>query len=427
MNIVRTREFATLGRVAGDGNSRRNEALRLKVLTNSGRRRSVVELVQSLRPEEPLHCVRPHLFTEAATRFNELFRGDVLYAVKCNPQPAALKALHAAGIVHFDVASLGEVKLVAENCPNATMHFMHPIKARSAIRSAYAEFGVRDFVLDSIAELGKILEETDRAGDLGLVVRLALPKGNAVYDLSGKFGAEPSEAAAVLRAARPAARRLGISFHVGSQMLDPGAYESALALAGKVLADSGVTIDILDVGGGFPVSYENETPPPLTAFMMAIERGVAKLRLPQGCRLWCEPGRALVAAGQSIVVQVQARRKGMLYINDGIYGALSDAGPAVGLRFPVRLIRADRRVGRRDTVAFQFFGPTCDSADRMKGPFVLPADVREGDWIEIGQLGAYSTALASAFNGFDQALLAEVSDRPLVETPAYVPAACRVA
>jgi ornithine decarboxylase len=256
---------------------------------------------------------------------------------------------------------------------------------------------------------------------------LALPKGPAVYDLSGKFGASPGDAAALLRACGSVGARVGLSFHVGSQCLEPMAYERALALAGQVLDRAGVAVDMLDVGGGFPVSYPDEVPPPLDDFIDAIARGVAKLDLPSSCRLWSEPGRALVAPGQSVVVRVIARKGGALYVNDGVYGALSDAGAAVGFRFPVRLIRADGSDHAGELRAFEFFGPTCDSADRMKGPFLLPADAQEGDWIEVGQIGAYGTALRTGFNGFDQAFLIEVEDRPLLETPGYLPAAMQAA
>ncbi len=262
----------------------------------------------------------------------------------------------------------------------------------------------------------KILTETGGgAGDLGLVVRLALPKGSAAYDLSGKFGAAPAEAASLLRAARPHAARLGLSFHVGSQCMDPGAWVRAMALAAEVIAQARVQVEVVDVGGGFPVAYPGSEPPALSAFMDAIGEGAALL--PPGVRLWAEPGRALVAGGTSVVVQVQARRGDALYVNDGVYGALSDAG-APGFRFPHRLIRHGApaaEVMRQ----FTLFGPTCDSADVMRGPWSLPADVAEGDWIEIGQLGAYGTALRTAFNGFDRAHVTEVSDLPMLATAGY--------
>jgi ornithine decarboxylase len=382
--------------------------------------RSVAGVVAALRPEAPLHCLRPATIAAAGATFLGAFPGTVMYAVKCNPDPTVLRALWRGGIRHFDCASAGEVRLVRSMFPDAEIHFMHPVKARGAIREAFVEHGVRDFVLDSAAELGKILEETGGEG-LNLIIRLGLPKGSAVYDLSGKFGAEPAEAVALLRAARPHAGRLGVSFHVGSQCLDPAAYARAIALAASVIREAGVKVEVLDVGGGFPVAYPDVVPPPLSAFMDAIGEAFAQASLP-GVELWAEPGRALVAGGASIVVQVQARRDGMLFINDGVYGALSDAG-APGFRFPAKLMRSSDA----PLVPFSFFGPTCDTADRMEGPFLLPGDAREGDWIEIGQLGAYGACLRTAFNGFDRAGMVEVADLPLLETPGYAPATYQAA
>ena len=390
----------------------------------AARATTVDAAVAALRPEAPLHCLRPQAVTAAARAFVAAFPGDVLYAVKCNAEPTMLRAVAAGGVAHFDCASEAEVRVVRSMFPDAAIHFMHPVKSRAAIRAAWSQFGVRDFVLDTDSELTKILEETaGGAGDLGLVVRLALPKGSAAYDLSGKFGAAPEEAAALLRAARPHATRLGLSFHVGSQCLDPAAWTRALALAAEVIAAAGVAVEIVDVGGGFPVAYPGSEPPPLAAFMEAIRAGAALL--PEGVRLWAEPGRALVAGGASVVVQVQCRRGDALYVNDGVYGALSDAG-APGFRFPHRLLRLDGATSEV-TRAFTLFGPTCDSADVMRGPWMLPADVREGDWIEVGQLGAYGTALRTAFNGFDHALVTEVTDSPMLATPGYEAAAARAA
>ena len=380
-------------------------------------------VVAATRPADPLLCLRPAVIAAAARRFVDCFPGEVLYAVKCNPEPRVLRALWTGGVRHFDCASLAEVRLVRRLFPPAEIHFMHPVKTRPAIREAFRRHGVTDFAFDSAEELAKILQETVPVGlvgdppTVGLFVRLALPKGGAVYDLSGKFGAPLEEVIDLLQAARPHAARLGISFHVGSQCLDPEAYARALQLAGKAIARSGVTVDIVDVGGGFPVSYPDMTPPPLAAYIVAIT--AASADLPETVRLWAEPGRALVASGGSVVVQVLLRRPDAVFVNDGVYGSLSDAG-ALGFRFPARRIR----LGETDeagvaTADFALFGPTCDSADRMRGPFRLPVDVREGDWIELGQLGAYGACLRTQFNGFGRIDLVEVADPPLLSTPGY--------
>jgi ornithine decarboxylase len=326
---------------------------------------------------------------------------------------------------HFDCASLPEIALLRRLLPQAELHFMHPVKSRPAIHRAFHEYGVTDFVLDSRDELEKILQETVPVGlvgappTLGLFARLAVAQGGA-YDLSGKFGVAIAEVAELLRAARPHAARLGVCFHVGSQCLDPQVYARAIEAAAEAIARSGVTVDIVDVGGGFPVSYPDRTPPSLDRYMAAIRDAAAEL-IGGGVRLWAEPGRALVAAAGSVVVQVQLRRGDTLYVNDGVYGSLSDAGgPA--FRFPARRIAPGRPEARDVPLrAFSLFGPTCDSADRMQGPFLLPDDIDEGDWIELGQLGAYGACLRTRFNGFDSVTAAEVSDPPMLATPGYEP------
>jgi ornithine decarboxylase len=383
---------------------------------------AVTSTVRTLRPEEPLHCIRPAVIAASSRAFVQAFSGDVLYAVKCNPEPAVLRAVWEGGVRHFDCASISEVSLVRRMFPGAAIHFMHPVKSRAAIRDAWMLNGVRDFVLDSKTELTKILDvlATRDAAALnakpGLFIRLALQKTGAAIDLSSKFGADVETAIALLRAARPVAGRLGVAFHVGSQCMDPLAWRNAMALAGRVIAQAGVQVDVIDVGGGFPVAYPDLDPPPLNAFMAEIDAAFERLNLP-GIKLWAEPGRALVAGGGSIVVQVQLRKDNMLYVNDGVYGALADAG-ALNFRFPTRLIRLEGAARNADA-AFGFFGPSCDSLDVMHGPFMLPDDVVEGDWIEIGQLGAYGSCFRTAFNGFDRATLVEVSDRAMLETAGY--------
>ncbi len=377
---------------------------------------SVADLVAVERPEVPMHCLRPAAIAGAARAFVAGFPGAVLYAVKCNPDPAVLRAVWAGGVRHFDCASSGEVALVRNMFPAAAIHFMHPVKARAAIAAAWAQHGVRDFAFDSAEELEKIVAETGAgaAAGRGLFLRLALPPGPAAYDLSGKFGAAPDEAPALLQAARGQAARLGVTFHVGSQCLDPLAWREAIAVAGAVIREAGVAVDVLDVGGGFPIAYPDVEPPPLGAFFAEIEAEFERLDLP-GVALWAEPGRALVGGGVSVVVQVQLRKGDALYVNDGVYGSLSDAG-APGFRFPARLLRPDGPPPAAELRGFALFGPTCDSADRMDGPFLLPADAREGDWIELGQLGAYGASLRTAFNGFDRARLVEVRDPPMLAT-----------
>ncbi len=379
---------------------------------------TVPKMVRKLRPEAPVHCLRPHVIEAAAKLFLANFPGEVMYSVKSNPEPLVLKYLWASGIRHFDVASVPEIDLVRKLLPQAEMCFMHPIKSREAIKKAYFEYGIRDFSLDSSEELQKILEMTGSARDLGLHVRLGLPKGTAAHDLSGKFGIAPEAAPALLKVARKVGKRLGLCFHVGSQCMDPESYRAAIKIVGEVLEKSKVKLDVLDIGGGFPSSYPGLVPAALDQYFSTICDAVKSLPIGKDCKLWCEPGRALVAEGGSVVVRVELRKNDALYINDGTYGSLFDGG-FPGLVYPVRLIRQSGRTTKK-LAGFRFFGPTCDSLDAMKGPFMLPENVVEGDWIEIGQLGAYGATFQTKFNGFHSDHTVEVWDNPIMSMYGFV-------
>lgn len=357
------------------------------------------DMVRRRGPDLPVACFRPQAVRRSARWFLANFSGRILYAVKANPSPFVIEALCKAGIRHFDVASLAEAELVARLCPRARMYFMHPVKSRKAITRAYAEFGISDFAFDSEEELQKILESTDHAGDINLLLRLSVKNDKAKFALSNKFGADFDAAVALLKKARPHAARLGVCFHVGSQCMDPSAYRDALALVAKLIEAAGVKIDIVDVGGGFPAAYPGMQPPDMALYMQAISEGFKVIPGHEKMDLWCEPGRALVAEAVSVVVRVELRKDNSLYLNEGTYGALFDASSQMRqLRFtyPVRALQESGAPLR----PFRFFGPTCDSIDYMPGPFMLPKDIKEGDYIEIGQLGAYGSAMRTNFNGF---------------------------
>ena len=357
---------------------------------------SVGDVLRAYEGDDAIFVLYPKKIAAAARTFLNGFPGTVMYAVKANPHPAVIKTLWTAGVRTFDVASTREVELVKALAPSARLFFMHPVKSRAAIRHAYAE-GVRDFSFDCEDELQKLLSETGYANDLNLHVRLALPKGDAIMPLSGKFGAGYEDAISLLKAARPHVAMLGMTFHVGSQCLNTGEYGRALAWARSVADEAGVKIDSIDCGGGFPVSYPGMTPKPMGDYFGAI-RGALKQYGFDNVQVLGEPGRALCAQGGSTLARVELRKGSDLYLNDGSYGSLFDAAQCAW-KFPVKLHRANPR----HTIAaepFRFFGPTCDSLDVMEGPFELPGDVEEGDWIEICHLGAYGQALASRFNGF---------------------------
>ena len=371
---------------------------------------SALGLATALRPVQPVTLIRPHAAQRAARFFVEKFPGKSLYAVKANPSPELITRLWDSGITHFDVASLAEVKLVRENAPDATLCFMHPVKAEEAIREAYVDHGVRTFSLDSMDELDKIVRATDGATDLTLCVRLRVSSEHSKLSLASKFGAEPSEVRDLLIATRQVADALGICFHVGSQAMTPSAYVEAMERVRAAIVSSGVTVDVIDVGGGFPSVYPGMEPPALEAYFDAIARAYESLPVSYSSELWCEPGRALCAEYSSLIVRVEKRRGDELYINDGAYGALFDAAH-VGWRFPVALLREEESDSRN--MAFSFYGPTCDDMDHMAGPFLLPADIQAGDYIEIGMLGAYGCAMRTGFNGFTNGATHEVTDAPM--------------
>lgn len=370
-----------------------------------------LDLVLAHAPENPVAIARPHRVEAAAKWFQDHFPGQVFYAVKANPSLWALDALWAAGVRGFDVASEAEVRLVAERFGSeAKLAFMHPVKSRRAISRAYHDFGVRTFVLDSAEELEKIQCETGYAKDLTLIVRLAVSNEGASLPLAAKFGASAEEAWTLLRAARYATEELmGVSFHVGSQCMDPGAYRRAMQEASRAIVRAGVVADVVDVGGGFPAIYPGMQPPTMQRYMEVIAESFEDMFVAQNAQLWAEPGRALVAEAGSVIVRVDLRKGDALYLNDGAYGNLFDAAH-VDWPFPVKLLRASESQVAEE--AFRFYGPTCDSIDAAKGPFLLPGDVREGDFLEIGMLGAYGVAMSTRFNGFGDTATVEAADAP---------------
>jgi ornithine decarboxylase len=385
---------------------------------------SAAELLRRRRSERPVLALRPHAARRAARWFLANFPGRVLYAAKANDAPQIIDALVEAGVRDFDVASLVEIERLAR-VPGANLFFMNPVKSRGAIKRAYRDFGVRRFAFDSEEELDKIVAETGGTDDLTLFLRVACPNTHSLIPLEGKFGVPGEQAPALLLRARQIARRLGITFHVGSQAVVPAAFGEALRQIGQLIVTSGVMVDAVDIGGGFPSRYPHSDPPDLKIFMEEIIRAADELAVKHSCELLCEPGRALVAEAESVIVRVDARRGNALYVNDGAFGTLFDAAYS-GFRFPARLVATSRRK-MKPLAEFALYGPTCDSSDYLPGPFVLPESVREGDYIEIGQIGAYGRVLANRFNGFGEYDEVLLTDEPMLsmyagaEEPVAVP------
>ena len=371
-------------------------------------------VVRALKPDEPVILNRPHAATRAARFFIEKFPGKSLYAVKANPSPELIRILWDAGLTHYDVASIAEVRLVRSILPDATLCFMHPIKAPGAIREAYHTHGVKTFSLDSVEELEKIVaacsdEDGNPATDLRLCVRIRVSSEHAALSLAAKFGCDLTEAPGLLQVARQHADWLGVCFHVGSQAMSPFAFVQAIDRTRAAIAEASVVIDMIDVGGGFPSVYPGMEPPPLEDYFQIIHQHFYALPIAYNAELWCEPGRALSAEYSSLIVKVEKRRGEELYINDGAYGALFDAAH-VDWKFPVKALEDDLI---KPDMEFAFYGPTCDDADYMPGPFPLPEDIQAGDYIEIGMLGAYGAAMKTAFNGFGEAMSITVEDEPM--------------
>ncbi len=376
--------------------------------------KSVEELVNQLRPDKPVYCIRKNSILSASKYFQNKFPGKILYAVKTNPHEEVIKTLIKSGIDQFDVASIAEVKAVRKFSQNAKCSYMHTVKSRENIKEAYFKFGIKTFVLDTKDELIKIIKSTNNAKDLELFVRVAVSNEHAEIDLSKKFGATNSEASGLLRLVKQNSKKIGLSFHVGSQCMHPISYTKGIAEIGNIIKKTKIMPDYINVGGGFPTIYPDLVPQSLDNYMEEIKKSLDNLKLNNTPEIICEPGRALVAESGSSIVRVDLKKKQKLYINDGTYGTLFDAGTP-NIVFPSKMIKDNsNKIISKKLTAFNFYGPTCDSMDYMKGPFLLPNNIKENDYIELGQLGAYGLTFRTQFNGFFSDEIYEVEDKPIM-------------
>ena len=374
--------------------------------------KTVDELINQLKPEKPIYCIRKKSIQSASTYFRNKFPGKVLYAVKTNSHPEVLKTIVESGIENFDVASIQEIKDIRAIAPNAKCSYMHTVKSRESIKEAYFNYNIKAFSLDTKDELIKIIETTNQAKDLELFVRVAVSNEHAEIDLSKKFGALTSEAIGLLRLTKQYSKKVGLSFHVGSQCMHPISYAKGIADIGNIIRKTKIIPDYINIGGGFPAIYPDLVPQSLDSYFEEIKKGLLNLKLEKLPEILCEPGRALVAESGSTIVRVNLRKKQKLYINDGTYGTLFDAGTP-NIVYPSRLIKSGKAISKKLT-AFDFYGPTCDSMDYMKGPFLLPNNIKENDYIELGQLGAYGLTFRTQFNGFYSNEIYEVEDEPIM-------------
>ena len=374
--------------------------------------KTVEELISQLKPERPIYCIRKKSIHVASKTFQNNFPGQILYAVKTNPHPIVLKTIIESGIKNFDVASIQEIEDIRKINPNVKCAYMHTVKSRESIKEAYFKYNIKSYSLDTKDELIKIIESTNHAKDLELFVRVAVSNEHAEIDLSKKFGALVSEASALLRLTKQYAKKIGLSFHVGSQCMHPISYSKGVKEIGNIIRRTKILPDYINIGGGFPAIYPDLVPQSLDNYFEEIKKSLENLKLEKLPEIMCEPGRAIVAESGSTIVRVNLRKKQKLYINDGTYGTLFDAGTP-NIVFPSRLIRCGKIISKKLT-AFDFYGPTCDSMDYMKGPFLLPNNIKENDYIELGQLGAYGLTFRTQFNGYYSNEIYEVEDEPIM-------------
>jgi ornithine decarboxylase len=365
---------------------------------------TVQKAIESLKPSEPLYLVRPGRIAAAAKQFLDGFPGTILYAVKANPHPIMLGQLWETGIRHFDTASLGEIEIVKTVLPEAECHFMAPVRLPGQAKAAFERFGVSDFVVDSESELEKLLAETGQSKALRIFVRLVAQLGGALLEMSSKYGCRPEEAARLLKRVKAAGAQPCLTFHVGSQCLSPFSYAQAIEIAQRTTTLSGIDIAVLDMGGGFPAAYAGEEPPPSHWYFDMIKEALTNLERP-GLQVFCEPGRALVAQGITLVTQVVMRRGDRLYLNDGIYGSFDEQRFAsFDENYPATALSLDAKGHARTPGGskrpFRVYGPTCDSADVLPRPQMLPDDIANGDFVVFDAMGAYTVSSRSPFNGY---------------------------
>ena len=270
---------------------------------------SVNELVNTIQPVNPIYCIRPDSIKSSCSWFKSNFPGRILYAVKTNPNEEVIKYIGESGINRFDVASISEIKLIKKILPKARSYYMNTVKSREHIQEAYFNYKIKDFALDTKEELQKIIEATNNAKDLTLYIRVSISNEHAEIDLSKKFGALPSEALGLLRLAKAHAKKVGLSFHVGSQCMHPISYSKGIREVGNIIKKTKIIPDIINVGGGFPSVYPDLRPQPIENYISEIKKAFDNLKLENKPELLCEPGRALVAECGSSIVKIVLRKK----------------------------------------------------------------------------------------------------------------------
>lgn len=358
---------------------------------------SVSALLDAVKPSHPVYCVFPHVYRETAHQFLNNFPGRVLYAVKAGSDPAVIKVLVDAGLTHFDCASLPEIEVVNSISRDTTCYFMVPVRLRDEARIAQQEYGVKHFVLDHLSGVPQLASEIDMSKAV-VFARMAVHHSAAMYDLSTKFGAPAEDIPALIDAIVKTGAEPALAFNVGSGVTDPTAYKDAIEQASAVLESLPMKIRLVDIGGGYPRSYPDFKMPDLSGYFDSIRQAAAELPMAENGEILGEPGRAMAAPGLSAISEVLMRKDDRLYLNDGMHGIFWELRYEGHTRFPHRVFR-DGQEHKGETRPFELYGPTCDSVDVLPEKIQLPADVRPGDYLEFGRLGAYSLSGRTDFNG----------------------------
>jgi ornithine decarboxylase len=376
-----------------------------------------VQVAEALAPEEPVHLFSEAELARKLSIFVDGFPGEVSYAVKCNDGPELLAALGRLGLANYDVASVYEMDSVRAAVPNPVFHYHNPVKSRAEITAAYWRHGVRRFAADDAAEVAKLADVLPNSGNIEIAIRFRLPKlvtteAGPAHDFTSKFGASPDESVELLHQVVACGFAPVLTFHPGSQCMDPSAYRRHILAAAEIARAADVRLTALNVGGGFPSRYVGQVPAALGVYFKAItEAADEAFGAGSVPKLECEPGRGLVASSTSVLTRVKAvrPRTGEIFLNDGVYGSLMEVYQVPVLRPSHRVIR-NGAVLVEAFVPFTVYGPTCDPLDKMPHLMLLPADIEEGDFIEFGGLGAYGSATSTRFNGYGAAAVIDVQN-----------------
>ena len=351
--------------------------------------------IASQMPDLPILFFNPIALRNRLKVFQKGFPGLVTYAIKANDAPEVLENLSMAGLQTFDVASPAEIMQVRGLCPNATLHYNNPVRSIREIQLGI-KAGVASWAVDCMSELEKLIQN-GVGGEIA--VRLHLPMGGSAYNFGEKFGACPDDAVRLLRRVAEAGYQTAMTFHVGTQCTDYSAWDQYINACRDIVLHANVSLDRLNVGGGFPAHRANFAPD-LAAAFASISEAAKSTFCANAPTLVCEPGRALVSECYQLLVRVKGQKTGnILYLNDGIYGAMAewrDIGPIKRLE----VIRPSGGTITSPCADFTVFGPTCDSLDRLPGSVLLPRTIQDGDYILISGMGAYSNATCTPFNGY---------------------------